>query len=781
MKTLNKYKVELQSFISNNRLSIPDNVYSIDGQSPSWEDPVWYIKDPDTGVLHRYLCIKAKKGIKRESKDTIFRLKSNYASKLFHEPYATLLKIYTLAVQSMNIVNNSKQQRVVTACQILTEAQKHGCLNDVSVKFWSSSNLGNIFWDFCKKNKLISGRSRPIHKDRERGADVSAERSTKHLKMTSDSMIYALGDIFNIVFEHIDIDGTLRQGKEIDIQDAISITVALLGLASPNRLNSEIPLLQNQKLKTLRPKTGEPIYYLDWPGSKGFQDNQNHVLSVLEPHVRKAIGFFHYYFMPERHFIRFLKNRKQSWKAILQNFTIDKERVRYIDFKIPPNTFSVAYALGFYPVNYYIPIVKNSKYVCISDSGRKVKYLYMRKLNYETKRRYKVDDFFEHKHIAKLNLDDILLNTTGASSRNGVYAALKSKFINPIKRKELALPLITNVLSLEQAVFDVIKKEIPTFPLCYADSEQGIDMENALFCVSPAKHGITVAKGMAGSPLYIYPISKIKSLFLSRLHGHKKTSHLNIFSKYGFGYQKLRLHSLRHFSNTQAEKGGIPLSLIAAWSGRSSIKQTLEYIHTSDEDKTDRLISTLNLDDSEKDIRIISKEELKNSHTMPASVTETGVCVQELSVTPCNYINDFLSGCFGCESACYICGDQEAISMLQYDLEFQKVRLKKLNERSDGFVSKMDRDWWLKHSKGTYILKELISILKAHKHGSLVRISQDSKQFYITNLETKAISEHKLFLPSEKQLLEAFQVDSPDKISVPESMGLILNSFNLGK
>jgi len=781
MKSLNKYVSELQSFISCRRLNIPANVTGIDGVAPTWDDPVWYIKDQDTGVMHRYLFTKAFRGSRRQSKDAIFRELSNYETKLFLNPYSSILKIYALEIQSINIVNNSKQQRVVIASQILTEAQKCDGLNNISIEFWNSTTLGNLFWDFCKRNKLVSGHYRPIHKDRERGADISAERSNEHLKMTSTSMIYALGDIFNTVFKNVDKNGIIEEGAAIDIQDAITISVALLGLASPNRLNSEVPRLQNQKLKMLRPKIGEPIYYLDWPGSKGFQDNQNHVLRVLAPQVKKSINFFHYYFMPERHFVRFLKDRKLTWNSILEGFIVDEARMKYLDFKIPPNMFSVAYALGFFPVTYYVPVVRCCKFVEPNDSSSRVKFPYLKKWNNESGRRYKVNDFFYKKNIAQLSPNDILLNLTGPSERNGVYSALKSVGINAKIRDALSLSLITNVKELENGIISIITNEIPTFPISYAESEQGLDLEYALFCVSPAKHGIPTTKGMAGSPLNIHSISKIKSMFVNRLLGPEKTKHLNIFYKYGFGFQKLRLHSLRHFSNTEAEKGGIPLSVIAVWSGRTSIKQTLEYIHTSNEDKADRLISTLDLGEKEEDIRIISREELKNSHAMPASATETGICVQELSVTPCNYINDFLSGCFGCESACYICGDLHAIQMFEYDLEFQKARLERLKKSNGEFVSKAKKDWWIKHSLGTYLLEQLIAILKEQKHGHVVRISRDGKQFYITNLKTKDVSEQTLSLPSEKKLLEEFNANIFEDNSVPKSMGLILNSYGLGE
>ncbi|KNC66118.1 hypothetical protein AC626_18990 [Pseudoalteromonas rubra] len=283
---------------------------------------------------------------------------------------------------------------------------------------------------------------------------------------------------------------------------------------------------------------------------------------------------------------------------------------------------------------------------------------------------------------------------------------------------------------------------------------------------------------MAGSPLYILPIKRITHLFTQRVCDKNKTSS-NLFNKYGFGAQYLKLHSLRHFSNTQAEKGGIPLSVIAAWSGRKSVNQTLEYIHTSEEEKADRLVSTLDYSETKKEIRLISKDELHENHGLPASQTETGICIQELTVTPCSYVNDFLSGCFGCESACYICGDHAAINVLEQDLKFQKIRLQKIQRALESFISQATKDWWVKHSQGTSLLEQLIAVLKDYERGQLVRIAPDRSCFFITNLNTKHVEKKTLLLTSESELLAALEVESKTEESVPESMRSLIASFGL--
>lgn len=102
----------------------------------------------------------------------------------------------------------------------------------------------------------------------------------------------ALGAIFSSVFEHVDEQGSLSPGEEINMHDALVVTFALLSLASPNRTTAEIPLLPKQRLHSYSESNGEPVYYLDWIGSKGYGNNKNHMLAALVEPITKALNFF---------------------------------------------------------------------------------------------------------------------------------------------------------------------------------------------------------------------------------------------------------------------------------------------------------------------------------------------------------------------------------------------------------------------------------------------------------------------------------------------------------
>lgn len=774
MNIFNKYHLALQDLLQSYSNEIPKNISSIEHSKPTWDDPVWYILDVDTGIRHRYLFTKAVKGQRRSKNDSYFRKLKNYESDLLTKNYELLLKVYALDVQQQKIVNNGKQFRVTVASQILTESEKYRNLNDLPIKFWNDCKESNFFWDFCKRHHLISGNLRPHHSDRLRSADDIFDRANKNgFKMPKESMIFSIGYIFNEVFRDVNENGKLGEEGMINIVDAIPITVALLGLASPCRLNSEIPLLQNQKLKSIKPKSGEPIYYLDWPGSKGYQDNQNHVLKALAPHVKKAINFFHEYFQPERYYVRFLKNTKQSWKQLLNGFIVDPNRTEELDFSQPPNIFTVAYALGFYPIKYKVEVLKCHNSILLGVSERQWKW--------NLKRGQTKSSQLIEKNISKLLLSDLVINLsavdTTTPSKYSIQRLLQTENFTKSFKNRLTIQFLTDIGSLQKEIIRLQKENIPTFPKCYIESEKYIDLEHALFCIAPNKHNFNSVHGMSGSPLNIISLRKVKTIFVNAFSDNNPAT--NIFNKYGFKTEKLRLHSLRHFANTYAEKGGIPLSVIASWSGRTSIKQTLEYIHNNVETNADRVTSTLDLDASHIDIRVITNDELKTYGGLPASITDTGICVQELSVTPCNYINNFLSGCFLCESSCYICGDTDAIKLLEYDLRFQSIRLARLSKQENIFKSPCKKDWYLKHTKEVALLEQLIQILKNRLHGNIARISTEEKKIFITNPKTNVIDEVKLTISSDENILNQITDKTSSISSIPEGMTALLSSFGV--
>src|SRR5690606_27528208 len=144
-------------------------------------------------------------------------------------------------------------------------------------------------------------------------------------KLPDIEAILALGKIYREIFQPVDQNGFVISEAQINVMNALATTFGLLGLASPNRIAAEVPLLANQRLKKYSEGGNKPVHYLDWPGSKGFKDNRNHVLSALADEVGRTVNFFFITCEPARVLCRFYENPRQSLKVLLGDFKVESD------------------------------------------------------------------------------------------------------------------------------------------------------------------------------------------------------------------------------------------------------------------------------------------------------------------------------------------------------------------------------------------------------------------------------------------------------------------------
>ena len=135
----------------------------------------------------------------------------------------------------------------------------------------------------------------------------------------------------------------------------------------------------------------------------------------------------------------------------------------------------------------------------------------------------------------------------------------------------------------------------------------------------------------------------------------------SIFANYG---QKnpdgspivLRTHQLRHFLNTIAQKGNMSELDIALWSGRRDLRQNEAYDHVTADEKLQAIREAIG--DSFQMVghlartpaqMPITREQYAQLRAPTALVTDTGVCIQDLSKLPCPYHTH----CIDCEDHVY--------------------------------------------------------------------------------------------------------------------------------
>lgn len=788
MEKVSVFQQNLESLIQQNERVIPPNMYGPNKvEKAKWGDYLWYYKDLKTSHLYSFPFTTHVFGKRR------YGASVTQATYALPRAYTILLQIFILdEIIRLRISLDEKSNKLRSARAAVTAALSLEDLNDLTSSQWSESHkYSNDFWKYCKNLKLISGSSKPVITDlRDRSGGTSFEKKT--FKSADASTVIAIGHIFNEVFKDVKEDGTVKEGGKVDFRFALSISMAVFGLASPSRTQAEVPLVQAQNLKTHSPRNGEPIHYLSWAGSKGYSDNNTHILSVMAPYVDKVMNFFMQELKPDRCFVKYIKNPSISWSELLKGFDVDRKRKANLNFNNKPNLFSVAYALGFYPVDLEVKVVKDPHLITAEKGSRGFRIAYLTKnidKNMLPKAylykgdRIKDEYFYYTKHVAQLDLSERIMTIGGRYSGLSVLGGFTFTYNHKYIRRH-HLDIMETTEKLAELFVGDIKKAIPGFP--YSSALKGgsklVDLEFSLFCL----RSFRIGNSNTDSPIFsISGLPKTVSVAVIAFKDRKSISSngslyegRNIFEEYGFSRIHLNLNSLRHFSNTLLEQSEIPLEIIASFSGRKSVKQTLEYVHTSEEDKSERLISILDLDE-EKSVRIISKEELENAGNYPASITETGICLQELNVTPCEYVNDFLSGCFGCESSCYTCGDHKAIELLEKDLVFQNKRLDVLKAEKKYTFSDAAKDWLFKHTQGVVIMEQLIHVLKTFDSGLLVRLAYDKSILFITNTKTGEVQEFKVALPTNKEIFEYLMPSVDPTTAFPKGMLEIIESIKV--
>ncbi|MDP3517293.1 MAG: hypothetical protein Q8S94_09010 [Pseudohongiella sp.] len=581
------------------------------------------------------------------------------------------------------------------------------------------------FLDFCVQKKLMPKvHSRPAD-DRDRTGHKLVDDTIA--KLPKDQNLQALGTIFTRIFSAVDSDGKVKSGKAIAITDALTATFACLSLASPNRTAAEIPVLSKQRLCSYSENNDELVYFINWRGSKGHSDYRNHILASLAPQVDKALNYFFLASEPARVLCRFYENPLETLESLLGDFSVAANRKLHLSYHKRPSIFQLGYALGFYDIDDCVHVVKEG-----ADPA---------KVN-----QIQRASCFVAKPIFSLQADD---HISTAMNINTSFSSLTFLFGTTFLRSPFGDRYSVSVQEVQDWWISRVKTvSIPSFPLSYSTGESNIALKNAMFCMLGSWFYRRAKASTRGSGTKQYQASHYAIIELQTLaryvagrlgSGTRKTT---IFEDYGYSAEVIvKPHSLRHFANTLADMSNIPVEVITAWSGRVNSEQTHTYIHSSQDEKADRVRAIINPPNkSSRNIRLISEKELSQVTDLPASLTSTGLCTQELNVMPCNYLNDFVSQCFMCSESCHIAGDSDAIAFLEKDLAYQSARLVAVEGDPRLSNSGAMKRWYMIHSRNTSILSQLVNLMKSQLVGTIIRYSDRKSEFNLTDLGANKVT-----------------------------------------
>ncbi|KPZ09911.1 Uncharacterized protein ALO41_03146 [Pseudomonas amygdali pv. ulmi] len=757
---LNKYLGRLESLVAQYREASLGQFRGPEGESATFDDLIWYHIDPNSGRKTRFLC--GRHGIKGKGRA------GTRLGDALPPPYDGLIKVWIIETSNTGISASEKQARVSYARRLLSVMDGHLFeQTDSSFQMMDFGKGSNhrlpLFLRFCAAQGLMESIELAQLVSRDRTGHARFENVQS--KLPNMESVLALGSIFNQVFEHVDIDGSVSPGQSVSFNDAFVITFALLSLASPNRSSAEIPVVPKQKLNSYSENGGPPVHFLNWIGSKGFKDNKNHVLNALAQPVEKAVNFFFKTAEPGRILCRFYENPTQSLAALLKGFPIRSDFKQKLKLTLRANLFTLGYALGFYSPHETIPVLDGAmRYALASESA--------------TSRRY-VD-----KPIYALEDDDIISVSIYSNVKDSCLPKLFDYFNLPDNIFPCRECTIQEIQECWVAYFKNVL--LPEFPESFSTGESSIQLKDALFCFLGSWFHADSSRGTGSRPLSkasfaVTPLAALGRLAARRLTGY--SSGLSIFESYGFSSElNLRPHQLRHLSNTLADMSGIPVEIITAWSGRKDPEQTHTYIHTSHSERADRVSAIINPNRPiDQEIRVVSMNQLSNETNLPASLTSTGLCTQPLNVTPCDYINDFVSHCFLCPESCSIAGDDKAISLFEQDCEYQRLRVQSVVSDPRLSNSRAMQEWYIAHSKNITILSQLVGLMRTQAKGAVIRYSIKYAEFTTCDTKTMKISKVKAVLPDSKAELQKLIQDSSDR-SVPvanSQLMSVLSSFGL--
>lgn len=730
------------------------------GENAQFDDLSWTHIDPNTGRRTRYLC--GRNGGKAKGVCSL-------ASEPLPSPYDHLIKVWIIETSALSISSSEKTARTAIARKLLSSMT--GDLYGQTASTIKNLNLGGrapdrlrSFLVFCFDKGLMPKVELDSNDSRDRTGHGSLD-STRE-KLPNIQTLLAIGSTFVKIFENVAADGMVSPGHTVKMHDALVVTYVLLSLASPNRAAAEISVLPKQRLQSYSEGSADSVYYLDWIGSKGYKNNKNHMLRALTEPIIKAINFFHDACEPARILCRFYENPKQSMKSLVGDYKIAKEFVENVPLNTPPNLFVLGYALGFYGANDVVPVLKKG----VSLSAR-----------YPTVR----GSCFEDKPIYLLGMHDFL---SVSQSDNIKISSLPKLF----GYKNIPNFFVgKDAVSVEevQAWWVKFYKDsiLPEFPYSFSQGENSIKLKNAMFCFlgdwfyDATKSVRGGGKILQKSKYAVVPLASLGSSCSRRLAGRHQG--LSILESYGYSSElTVRMHSLRHLSNTLADLSSIPVEIITAWSGRKNSEQTHTYIHTSHEDKAERVVAIVNpIQPSAETIRTISRGDISRITNLPATITSTGLCTQNLNVTPCNYLNDFVSQCLMCPETCHVAGDEEAIRFFEKDFLFQKVRLESVSGDVRLPASEAMKRWYVIHSRNIYVLSLLIDLMKEQPVGTIIRYSNSQSEFNLTDLKTSVTTKVTCALPDCEEMLQRVLENSSAGTSANPNAPLrsLLASFGL--
>ncbi|NOH72590.1 hypothetical protein F0225_14745 [Vibrio pectenicida] len=668
-----------------------------------------------------------------------------------------LLFAFALDVLKENISISNKKSKVTTAKKFLIALDENvaSCsMNEIQKTIDEMGYIQplNAFFKWLNVHKLLPASispnlTRKVNNTRSQSGDDAIKAESN--KLPDEKALLALGAIFyDVIPPYHDIDKaentdswTALKHSTTNQLDSYVCTMSALAMSSPNRAAVEQVLLTKQRVKNhdeVVNNHANTTYYLNWRGSKGYKDYQNHINAEMAESLNRSLHYTTIVTEPARVLARFYQNPRLCLKKVLGDF---KPNLKNLDtlapnYNEPTNLIHLGFLLGFYDDS-----DGYARVTCDTKGAINV-----------TKRR---DNPKFIKHFSKLSpLDKLEIKKRCHYASLLVGATMNEK---RQLRKYFNNQTEITVAEFQNHHIKINQQAISGYNRA---KTKRVNYDRALFAYTEKQLSTQRA-----SHFLLLPIESLGALFDKNLKKRKK-DHITIFERHGFSENfSITPHQFRHWQNNYLANKGLPHLLITMLSGRKNPEQTLTYIHTTDAQNASVISDILYEKETKKEVqynvskRLQSKAQYDDAtnNLSPTFVSEVGFCTQDLTLTPCTYMTEFETQCTLCASSCHIAHDDDAIEFLKKDLIIQTHNLKQVQEAINFVTSDGMQQWYQTHYRNTCMLKSLIEVLsdKSIKEGSIVRFLARSNVMRITNLDTKTVTEQKLSLPNEKEALQA--------------------------
>ena len=763
---INTPTVRAEKLIEDKKKSLPiDHIKNVKGKTASWNDDVWIFNYRNSKSINLYFVKNFPIGGHSSSASSCEPIPS---------PLKQLLMIYSLDVLNKRTSVSNVKSKISRARFLLEAIESLESITDgfleklVAEKSYSYRVAINTFIKWLNEKNIFDRDVNTVKTEQPSLTGDEIDFANQD-KLPDEKVLIALGAIH---YDVIPTDEEMWCTKPSYPQkDPYICTMVALALAAPNRSSAEQTILDSQLLKTVITDkldangNRKVVHYLDWKGSKGYKNSENHILSNMAAAVERSLRYIERATAPMRILSRFYVNPKLSLKKLLLNYSVSDQRLLRSNSSLDKatNILKLAYLLELFDDGHCVQVPRHTRGAYQHNTNTfNSKWL---KPAHEIGTKDKLI-------ITKESLVS-LLNIEKAKTTNNIHSKLN-------------LSGEVSVEEFQNAWIKLVKEAHPMFPKLTHTGNNGIcDARYMMFAFSGWQLGVRGGSVSTGLNTKLMPVSPqtLTYIFSKALKCERDDS---IFLRHGFSESfEIRPHQFRHFLNHNADESGLPKLITNIWSKRKDPTQIVHYVHTGGADKA-RVISDIIvekreqvLEEAAKDIKVISMQEYERLTGEVASETSRGICTQSLSVNPCNYLNDFETQCVLCESSCHIAHDEEAIKELQRDLDIQNSRLEVVSCHPRFKASHAMQKWFELHSNNKAAIEQLISLMTNPdiEKGSLIRVLSNKLEFRITNIKTKKVIKSKLQLPDSKSTIKSLIGESePDQIAdsiTDELLGLI--------